>query len=356
MRKEVKLLRTKAVNSLILSIEHFNRPFDRGRVEAVLIFLDHSFEMLLKAAILHRGGKIREPRAKQTIGFDACLRKALSDGSIKFLTNVQALAPQTINSLRDAAQHHLVDISEQHLYLQAQAGLTLFRDIFKKVFDIELYTELPARVLPLSTSVPTDFETLFDTEVKEIRKLLYPGSRRRIEATAKLRALAIVEGAVQGEKLQPSQSELQKLAREVTQEKRWNQIFPGVASVNITQQGYGPSISLRITKKEGIPVRLVREDIPGAAVVGVKRVDELGFYHLGRDQLAQKVGLTGPKTTAVIRYLELQSDPECFKEFTIGKTRFQRYSQKAVAIIKDTLENVPISTIWESHGIRSRRK
>ena len=47
---------------------HFNRPWDRGRTEAVLILLDHSFEMLLKAAIRHRQGKIRRPREKQTIG------------------------------------------------------------------------------------------------------------------------------------------------------------------------------------------------------------------------------------------------------------------------------------------------
>ncbi|MFN3466521.1 MAG: DUF3644 domain-containing protein, partial [Candidatus Brocadiales bacterium] len=104
MKKEARLLLEKGVNSLILSIEHFNRPWDEGRTESVLIFLDHSFEMLLKAAILHLGGKIKERRAKQTMGFDACVRKALSDGAIKFLTNEQALTLQMINSLRDAAQ------------------------------------------------------------------------------------------------------------------------------------------------------------------------------------------------------------------------------------------------------------
>jgi hypothetical protein len=77
MKKEVRLLRTKAIESLLLSIEHFNRPSDTGRVHAVLILLDHSFEMLFKAIILHRGGRIREPRSAQTIGFDACVRKGL---------------------------------------------------------------------------------------------------------------------------------------------------------------------------------------------------------------------------------------------------------------------------------------
>jgi len=44
MRKEAKLLLEKSVDSLILSIEMFNRPSDCGRVHAVLILLDHAFE------------------------------------------------------------------------------------------------------------------------------------------------------------------------------------------------------------------------------------------------------------------------------------------------------------------------
>jgi hypothetical protein len=119
MKKEVKLLRQKATQSLILSIEIFNRPSDSGRTDGVLIFIDHAFEMLLKSIILHRGGTILEPRAKQTIGFDQSVRRGLSDATIKFLTENQALTLQMINSLRDAFQHHLLDLSEANLYIQS---------------------------------------------------------------------------------------------------------------------------------------------------------------------------------------------------------------------------------------------
>ena len=156
MRKESRLLLDKSVSSLILSIEQFNRPFDFGRTESVLMFLDHSFEMFLKSAILHRGGKIREKRAKQTIGFDPCVRKALSDGNIKFLTKEQALTLQVINNLRDAAQHHLLDLSEQLLYIHTQSGVTLFKDLLKTVFGSDLYKLLPRRVLPVSSVPITD--------------------------------------------------------------------------------------------------------------------------------------------------------------------------------------------------------
>jgi hypothetical protein len=98
LKKEVRQLRDKAINALVLSIEHFNRPWDQGRTEAVLILLDHAFEMLLKAAIRDRQGKIRKAREKQTIGFDACVRKGLTDASLKFLTDEQALTLQTTAS------------------------------------------------------------------------------------------------------------------------------------------------------------------------------------------------------------------------------------------------------------------
>jgi hypothetical protein len=99
-------------------------------------------------------------------------------------------------------------------------------------------------------------------------------------------------------------------------------------------------------------VQLVPEGTPGAAIVAVKRVEELGFYNLGRDQLADKVGLTGPKTTAMIRFLKLKSDPESYKEITIGKSKFDRYSQKAISTIREALTQHTISEIWKTHGIR----
>ncbi|HQO64442.1 MAG TPA: hypothetical protein PK528_12595 [Syntrophorhabdus sp.] len=354
MKKEVRFLRTKAIESLILSIEIFNRPSDVGRTHGVLIFLDHAFEMLLKAAILHRGGRIREPRAKQTIGFDACVRKAFSDANIKFLSDNQTLTAQMINSLRDAAQHHILDISEQHLYIQSQAGLSLFRDVFKIVFDEELMAYLPMRVLPLSTTPPIDLATLFDNETKEVKNLLAPGVRRHTEAEAKLRSLAIVEKSLNGEKIQPSIGELRHIASEITSGgKLWNEIFPCVATVVLTANGYGPSIDLRISKT-GMPIQLVKEGTPGAAVVAVKRVDELSFYNLSRDNLAEKVNLSGPKTTAIIRFLKLQSDSECYKRFIIGKTQFNRYSQKAIIAINKALEKYKIEDIWKSHGIGNK--
>ncbi|MCB9000218.1 MAG: hypothetical protein H6540_09165 [Bacteroidales bacterium] len=347
MKNEAKHLYQKAIDSLTLSIELFNRPHECGRTHGVLIFLDHSFEMLLKAAIIHKGGKIREKRAKETIGFSVCIRKCFSDAKVKFLTEEEVLTLQTINGFRDAAQHYTLELSEQLFYFQAQAGLTLFRDIASRVFNIDLKTELPVRVLPLSTTPPIEMEALFSQEIDEVRKLIQPKSRKRLEALEKLRALAIMENSIQGIETQPSDAELKLITGMLKKGSNWNQIFPGTSTLSLTSNGYGPSLDLRISKtEEGIPFTPVPEGTPGAAIVAIKRVNELDYYNLGRDQLAKKLGLTGPKTSAAIKWFNIKDDPECFKHLRVGNVPFDRYSQKAIIKIKEGLKNKSIEEIW----------
>ena len=345
------MLLTRATDSVLLSIEHFNRPWDRGRIDAVLILLDRAFELLLKAVIVHKGGKIREPRAKETIGFATCVRKCVSDSKLKCLTEEEALTIQIINSLRDAAQHYLLDVSEQQLYIYAQSGLTLFDKLLNAVFSAKLSDYLPERVLPLTASPPMDFGTLLNLEFAEIRKLVAPGSRKMMRARAKLRAFAIIEESLGGSRLQPGEARLAKLASRIAAGTSWTDVFPGIRQLNVVTEGAGPTVKLRITKSgAGEPITLVPEGTPGATVVAIKRVDELGFYSLSLRDLAPKCGLSEKKTLAVIHDLNLQADGDCFKEIAIGKSRFKRYSPTALDRIKKALPNLDIAEIWKRHS------
>ncbi len=345
MKREARILLEKAVGSLILGIEIFNRPSDIGRTEAVLIFLDHSFEMLLKASIVERGGRIFTPPDPHTIGFELCVKTCISDGKVRFLTDADAVVIRSLNLLRDAAQHYLVSLSEQQLYIHAQSALTLFRNIMRDVLKQDLALELPERVLPLSTTPPVDLEAMFDIEIEEVKKLLGPGRRQQVEAMARLRGIAVVHAAIEGKTTLPTNSELQKLSKKVLDGEKPNQLFPGLATVNLTSTGDGPSFDLRITKNEGMAVYLVGEDVAGATLIGVKRVDELGYYTLGRDAVAEKVNLNTSQTSAMIWHLKLKGDLTYYKEFKIGATRHKLYSQKSVAKILEALKNVKIAEI-----------
>lgn len=311
--------------------------------------MDHAFEMLLKSAIIYRGGRIREPRQRNTIGFDQCVTRGLSAPGVKFLSNEQALVLQTLNGLRDAAQHHLLEISEEQLYLHAQSGVTLFRDILSDVFREELIDFLPSRALPLATVAPKDVLTLFATQLEEIKALLSPGRRKRTEAEARLRGLAIVDGALRGEFIQPTEGSLRKLAEAIGRGDGLVDVFPGIAGVSFTAEGSGPALSLRIQKKEGMPVVLVKEGSADAAVIAVRRVNELGYYCFSHTDVAERCGLNGPKTTAAIAVLGLKGDEEYCREIRLGKSRFDRYSQKAVDRIKELLQSRTSDEIWSEY-------
>lgn len=354
MKKEVKHLYRKSVDSLILSIELFNRPDDCARVHGVLIFMDHAFEMLLKAAIIHKGGRIKEKRERETLGFSSCVRKAFSDGAIKFLNEEEVLTLQSLNGLRDAAQHYTLEMSEQYLYFQAQAGLTLFRDITKRVFDIDLKTKLPVRVLPLSTTPPMDIHAFFSTEIGEIKKLIQPKSRKELEAIEKLRALSIMENSIQGNESQPSDAELKALTKKLKQDSTLEQIFPSVSTLTFTQNGYGPSLDLRITKTEGVPVTVVPVGTPGAAVVAIKRVNELEFYTLNLTALSEKTKVSTAKLLAVVKELKLQENQDAFKEIKIGTQVYKRYSPLALDILKKGLPKLDIESIWQKNRPKTK--
>ena len=113
----------------------------------------------------------------------------------------------------------------------------------------------------------------------------------------------------------------------------------------MTSSGSGPSFSLRITKKEGIPIQLVPEGTPGASVVAVKRVDELGFYSLGARELAVKCSVSVPAVISAVDFLALREDKEFYKEIRIGKSTFKRYSPAAIPEIKACLQSMTISVM-----------
>jgi hypothetical protein len=122
--------------------------------------------------------------------------------------------------------------------------------------------------------------------------------------------------------------------------------------LSLDTSGTGINVSIRITKKEGTPVHLVPEGTTGATVVAVKRVSELSYYSLGLKQLSEKLGITAPKTLAMIDHFGLRDSDEYFKVIRVGNTRFKRYSQKALDFLKKELPMADMHAIWEEYKLR----
>ncbi|HUD06830.1 MAG TPA: DUF3644 domain-containing protein [Candidatus Saccharimonadales bacterium] len=352
--KEVEALKDKSINSLIFAIEVFNRPYDTNRQDLSLISLDHSFEIFLKAAILFKGGVIRENRNKDTYGFEKCVNLA-TDSKYKFVDENQARTLKIINSLRDAAQHYILRLSEEQLYLHIQSGVTLFSDLLLTVFNEKLGNKIPERVLPISINPPRDLAFLVENDISRIKPLLTKGKRKKFEAKTMVRGLAIMDGSIQGKSILPTDKDLDNILVKIQKEEVWDTIFPGVAALKLNTEGDGTPVHLRFSKNDdAIPIRTVNiegdENLP---VVGIKRVNELDYYKFGVRKVAKKINLTEPKTRAIIEMMRIKNDLEYFKVIKINNSEYKLYSQKAIDKIKVELPNINIEEVWQQYKNRN---
>lgn len=322
------------------------------RTEAVLILLQHAFEMLLKGAIYEKRGTVYETDSI-TYRFDKCLAIARDD--LNLITKNMSMGLMILDGFRDCAMHHHLELSEDSLYLQAQAAVTMFDEILLKAFDDKLANQLPERVLPISTNPPKELMLLLDNDFTKIGQLLAPGKRHQSEAKAMIRPFLIMESAIQGDPKQPSSKEVLKAIENTRNGRDWRSILPGIASLQLDTTGNGLSYSVKITREtNAAPVRLIREGEEAEGATLIREVNYFDRFSMGLKDLAKKLGLGTNKTLALVKHLGLQDDSDCFRIIARKSVKFKCYSPKALEIINQALPNLDIEQVWQQYQNRKR--
>ena len=147
--------------------------------------------------------------------------------------------------------------------------------------------------------------------------------------------------------------------RKIRQGNSWQAMFPGIAAVRLDTQGHGLSVSIRFTREsQAPPVRVVREgDSDFGEATLVREVNLLDRYSLTVTQLARNVGLTTPRTSALIWFLRMREDDACYIEFIISRSRtgsgvLKRYSPRAQQRLLEALPNVDMNAVWRQYRSR----
>lgn len=354
LRQEVKVLKAKAIASLRSSVSAFNDPDDEGRHTRVLLTLQHAFEMLLKAALVHtqqRGESVFDKKSGRSIGFEKCIAIATERSAIK-LTDSEVGVLRAIDAMRDDEQHWFNQVSEQILYLQSRLAITAFDDILRRVFGESLADHLPVRVLPLSLDPPQSFDTLLDSEYSAITELLRPGKRMAHEARARIRTLLALESHV-GEESKVSQKDVDRVQKGIREGQPVGQVFPKLVMLRTEAGGVGTELVVRMSKKEGAPVHYVSDESAPAAAI--REVDLQKKFHLRASDLAKKVLLTGPRCVALRRHLALDEDGKVSHTFKFGSQNHLLFSDHAVTLLREALEVVDMEAIWASHSPIARK-
>ncbi|WP_207799398.1 DUF3644 domain-containing protein [Candidatus Cryosericum septentrionale] len=339
----------RAISSARLAIEHFNRPYEEGRREAVLHFALHAHEMLMKAVLLQRGKSIQRRRESKSISVATALRMLGNQGE-KVLTESETLSLTAVSNVRDAAQHSVVMLSEQTLYLQTQTAVTVFDKVLKQEFDVSLADFLPSRVLPVSTDPPTSLELLIDTEVSQVKALLEPGRRKTAEAKARLRPLLAIDLAAAGEERTATPLEVDRATNRLKQGRPWREVMPNLASLTLDASGTGQTYNVRLAKaKDAPPVKFAETEDEAESAAIIREVDNEQRYPFALTDLARLASLTAPQATAFVWKLGLKSDEKCCHTFQHGKSRFPRYSHEALSRMREAAAKFSPVEVWRQY-------
>lgn len=343
LMRDTRTLKTKAIESLRSAMSAYNSYEEAGRVTMVLMHSQHACEMLLKAVIVQEKGKPFDRKSGRSISFERCLGVCLASYG---LTNDEAGIMRAVDAQRDAAQHWFVYVSEDILYIQLRALITAFDAYLSRKLGVSLSDYIPARVLPISTSPPGDFEFLVDREFSYVTDLLQPGRRARDEARARIRTMLAMEAIVTDE-VEISERDIDRIERAMRGGANFNAVFPRLATIGTSIEGDGVSLVVHFTKKQGAPVQFVKGDDPSAAAA-VREVDLRKKFYMQRTELAKRVGLSAPKAKVLRQHLGLDTGNSSCHVFEFGSQKIVCFSDNALREMQQALEDIDINELWKN--------
>ena len=303
--------------------------------------------MLLKASIHQRTANTHDREKRYTYGFDKCLTVAMQELSL--LTQDERATLSILDAQRDQAAHYYVEVSEDVLYVHAQSAVTLFDELLRRTFSRTLADVLPSRVLPISTRPPRDLIALLSGELAEVDRLLAAGTRQGAQAAARLRTvLAFAVGSREGTGRVP-ETDIEATITRRRKREDWEVILPEIAQLRLSTDGSGIPISMRISKEASIAVRVAKPGEPVEGTLLKQEIDPWTVFTMSRDDLANKLGLSGPRTHALIFELELQADSACYKELRRKSQVFKGYSKRALDRLLQAKETLDVEAIWQKH-------
>ena len=363
---EAENYKVTATSSFKLAVEIFNRPQDEGRVEAVLIHLNHAFEMLLKGSILKNGATIRDEDGEgNTLRFEECVNRCRygdrDNQDLIVLSESEGAVLLTINHQRDFAEHEQVLINEQQLFLQARQAVNIFAKVLEDVFDDDLSNHIPERILPLATVMPVDIVNVIENEVDQVQELI--DTDERAKARQRIRAIESIERGIEDDGETPTQSTVDDLLDDLSQDEELESVFPNVFAALTGDVDAGGGRRLQLGNDDGVPATYIpQEEIDDDTDVHFFTLKNLhDRYALNPVQLRDEVqkeirwDITRARLRAVLKQIGILDDREYYRpEISLGEGDQSRGGYRPVVVEKavEAIESgaVDPEEAWEEYG------
>ena len=144
----VQRLCDKSQEALILSIELYNRPTLKYRVEGCAFFLCNAWELLLKAHLVQRNGNraiYYSDKADRTLSLEDCVKKVFTNEKDPLRRNLSKVI-----DLRNTSTHFVVQEYEGIYAPILQACVENYDEKARELMGIEISDRIPENYLVLS--------------------------------------------------------------------------------------------------------------------------------------------------------------------------------------------------------------
>lgn len=356
LSRETRALLNKANDSFVLAVELFNRPQEHARNHSVVLLLAHSFEMLLKAGILARGGNIRTSSGERTHTMSKCISIAFSSEGIAFLERAEEEVLRAVSIVRNQEQHHFAEITERALSILMAWSTDTYGKILRRVFDRDLGSVLPLRSAPDFAVSPETLVRLLNDDVLDAKSLFRDHPRSISIISAKLRGWASINAALDGSdsdvKIREAQirQTFDELIRKSTDAPA---IFAALERAPDVTRGSSISLELRFGTDTGADAALrvvpAAADDPEAVHI---RPDRFPDEHvLSPQDVYNHLGITNPKMRALGQFLGFDYENGDIYVHVIkgGKVPLLRYSALAQETLEQGLRDHDLDDVWAWH-------
>ena len=119
LKQESRVLKQKALDSLIFTIEAFNSPHDGGRATRCCCIFSTPSRCCSGCSVQTKDKRVFDSETGRSIGFERCLGWP---GTTSSSSVTDAGTLRAIDAMRDDEQHSYNVVPEQLLYMHAQPG------------------------------------------------------------------------------------------------------------------------------------------------------------------------------------------------------------------------------------------
>ena len=149
-KKQIEFLKQKSIEAFLLSIEIFNKPTIKYRLEGCVFSLCNAWELLLKAKMLLDGKSILYPnKTDRSLSLSDCLKLVFTNENDPVRQNLDIII-----SLRNTSTHFIIP--------EYEFSYIPFLAFCVKSYATKLYEFLGERI---NDYIQTDFLSLFSNRI-----------------------------------------------------------------------------------------------------------------------------------------------------------------------------------------------